>query len=259
MANLNPKRVMIWAHPRSLSTVFELSLASRQETKVFHELYSIAYHFGDDRVYPNDEVTVPGYTYKDVIETLESGFPGNDVILCKDIAFCLDGKYDRLPKGYTHTFLIRDPRRSIVSLCKTYRATDAPLDTLPPTGGVKQLRDLHNYVTDTLNQESIIIDASDLADKPEKIIRKYCEAVEIPYCDSYLSWKPDNIDYWHAIWKHAAIHDTCFGNAVKSTHFKPLPDKGNPFVITDLPPQAQLQVEAALPYYDELFQKRIQP
>ncbi|XP_070581526.1 uncharacterized protein [Ptychodera flava] len=259
MANLHPRRVMIWAYPRSLSTAFELSLASRQETKVFHGLYSMAYHFGDDALYPNDEMTVPGYTFKDVIETLESGFPENDVILCKDMAFCLDGKYDRLPRGYIHTFLIRDPRRSIVSLCKTYRAKGAHLDTLPPTGGVKQLHDLHNYITDTLNQKSIIIDASDLVNHPEKIIRKYCEAVEIPYCDSYLNWKPDKIDHWHTIWKHAAIFESCFGNAVKSTHFKPLPDKGNPSVMTDFPPQAQLQIEAALPYHNELIQKRIQP
>ncbi|XP_070581538.1 uncharacterized protein [Ptychodera flava] len=151
-----------------MSTVFELSLASRTETKVFHELYALAYYHGDERdsKYEDLEWAIEGYTVKDVIKTLEAEYPGKDVILCKDVALCLNGNYDCLPKGYIHTFLIRDPRRSITSFWKILKGLKLPPDMLPPTGGVKQLHDLHNYVTDTLNQESIIIDASDLADQP---------------------------------------------------------------------------------------------
>ncbi|XP_070581561.1 uncharacterized protein [Ptychodera flava] len=257
MANLGPTRVMIWAHQRSLSTVFELSLVSRLESKVFHELYARAYYSGDERVYANQVTNVPGYTFKDAIEILERDYSGKDVILCKDIAMCLDGKYDRLPKGYIHTFLIRDPRLSVRSLCKVLEITNQP-KSMPLTGGVKQLYDLHNYVTNTLKQQSIIIDASDLANQPEKLIRKFCEAVGIPYCESYLNWKPNNTDHWHAVCKDTPLH-VFYNNAVKSTHFKPTHDTNDPVDISRLPHYAQLQIRAALPYYNELFEKRLQP
>ncbi|XP_070580528.1 uncharacterized protein [Ptychodera flava] len=261
MENLQPRqprRIMLWAHQRSLSTAFELSLASRQKTKVFHELYTMAYYYGDERTFENKIASVPGYTFKNAIELLEADYPGKDVIFCKDMALCLDGKYDRLAKGYIHTFLIRDPRQSIASVCKARKVVNAPLLTFPPTGGVKQVYELHNYVTSTLNQQSIIIDASDLANQPEKIIRKYCEAVEIPYCDSYLNWKPNNIGHWPAIWTNTLLR-VYFESAVESTHFKPTLNKDNPVDMSDLPHHAQLQVQAALPYYSELFEKRLKP
>ncbi|XP_070581527.1 uncharacterized protein [Ptychodera flava] len=259
MANLQPKRVMLWAYLRSLSTVFEFSLASRQETEVFHELYTLAYHFGEDRVFQGSEKRVPGYFFKAVIKTLESDCPGKDVMLCKDMAFCLDGKYDRLPKGYIHTFLIRDLRRSIASTCKNYIASNTPLELLPSSGGVKQLYDLHNYVTGTLKQKSIIIDAGDLANHPEKMIHKYCEAVEIPYCDSYINWKENNLEYWHTIWKQTALRNLLFDQAIRSTHFKPTLEKNKQMDIFEVPHQGHLQIETALPYYNELLQKRIRP
>ncbi|XP_070581531.1 uncharacterized protein [Ptychodera flava] len=197
---------------------------------------------------------------KDVTETLEGDYPESDVILCKDLACCLGKNYDSLPKGYVHTFLIRDPRRSISSLCKIHNQLKIPAHMFPSTGGVKQLHDLHNYVTNTLDQKSIIIDAGDLAKEPEKTIRKYCEAVEIPYSDSYLNWTPNNIDHWHAIWKDTAL-EAFFGDAVGSTHFKPLHDrdKDQEMDISDVPHQGQLHIEDALPYYNELFEKRLQP
>ncbi|XP_070581532.1 uncharacterized protein [Ptychodera flava] len=197
---------------------------------------------------------------KDVTETLEADYPESDVILCKDLACCLKNDYDRLPKGYVHTFLIRDPRRSISSLCKIHRQLNTPAHMFAPTGGVKQLYDLHNYVTNTLNQKSIIIDAGDLAKEPEKTIRKYCEAVEIPFSESYLNWKPNNIDHWHAIWKDTALKGFFF-NAIRSTHFKTLHgrDQDQEMDISDVPHYGQLLIEDALPYYRELFEKRLRP
>ncbi|XP_070581558.1 uncharacterized protein [Ptychodera flava] len=202
----------------------------------------------------------PGYTIKYIIETLESDYPGKDVILCKDMVCCIGGGYDRLPKGYSHTFMIRDPRRSIASLCEAYKIIDVPSSMFPSTGGVKQLYDLHNYVTNTLNQKSIIIDASDLTNQPEKTIRKYCEAVEIPYCDSYLNWKPGNIDHWHTICKDMPVKGF-YADAIRSTNFKSPRNREQhqETDISQLPQHCQLSIEAALPYYNELFEKRLRP
>ncbi|XP_070581529.1 uncharacterized protein [Ptychodera flava] len=202
----------------------------------------------------------PGYTIKYVIEMLESDYPGKDVILCKDMVCSLGGGYDRLPKGYNHTFMIRDPRRSIASLCEAQRILDVPSSMFPSTGGVKQLYNLHNYVTNTLNQKSIIIDASDLTNQSEKTIRKYCEAVEIPYCDSYLNWKPNNIDHWHTICKETQF-TAFYGDAIRSTNFKSSchREQNQAIDISNLPQRGQLSIEAALPYYNELFEKRLRP
>ncbi|XP_077980736.1 uncharacterized protein LOC144435966 [Glandiceps talaboti] len=258
MADSEPRRVMLWAHPRTLSTVLELALASRTTTKMFHEIYSVAYHFGDERLFPNPGVTVPGFSFQYVKDTLEADYTGKNVIICKDLPFCLDGKLERLPKGYLHTFLIRDPRRSLASMCKTYGATDTPLEHLPASGGVKAVYDLHKFVTTELKQDSIIIDAHDLSHHPESIIKKYCTATGIPFEDSYLSWKPGNIHHFPDIYKHPVLQDTCFSSAVNSTNFKPLPDQ-HAVDVSQLPHQARIRIDEALPYYKELFERRILP
>ena len=60
-------------------------------------------------------------TYEFVkISMQEDHYPGEQLVFCKDMAYGLQGKYELLPKGYRHTFLIRNPYRAFPSHKKIF-------------------------------------------------------------------------------------------------------------------------------------------
>lgn len=152
-------------------------------------------------------------------------------------------------RGFHWTFLIRHPRRSIPSY---YRCTIPPLSELtgfhefmPSEAGYDELRRLFDYLLDqgiigpakagdeapldeALNDTSsersagsercsiTVIDADDLLNSPEAILKIYCKEVGIDYSPSMLQWgDADNQKYaadafekWYGF-HHDAIDSTC--------------------------------------------------
>lgn len=156
-------------------------------------------------------------------------------------------------RGFHWTFLIRHPRRSIPSY---YRCTVPPLDAItgfhdfmPSEAGYEELRKLFDYllaqniigpakagdkipVDEALNgtgSESgsengdaprraaiTVIDADDLLQNPEAILKVYCKEVGIDYTPKMLEWgDEDNQQYaakafekWYGF-HHDAIDSTC--------------------------------------------------
>lgn len=152
-------------------------------------------------------------------------------------------------RGFHWTFLIRHPRRSIPSY---YRCTIPPLSELtgfdefmPSEAGYDELRRLFDYLLDqgiigpakagdeapldeALNDTSseqggardrcsiTVIDADDLLNSPEAILKTYCKEVGIDYSPSMLQWgDEENQQYaakafekWYGF-HHDAIDSTC--------------------------------------------------
>lgn len=152
-------------------------------------------------------------------------------------------------RGFHWTFLIRHPRRSIPSY---YRCTIPPLSELtgfdefmPSEAGYDELRRLFDYLLDqgiigpakagdeapldeALNDTSseqggasdrcsiTVIDADDLLNNPEAILKTYCKEVGIDYSPAMLQWgDEDNQQYaakafekWYGF-HHDAIDSTC--------------------------------------------------
>ncbi|XP_006816110.1 uncharacterized protein LOC102800842 [Saccoglossus kowalevskii] len=253
----NIRRVMLWAYPRSLSTAMEFSVAALDKIHIFHELYNFAFHNGEDK--PTDRkqsVLVEGFSYRCVKETLEKDYPGKTAIFGKDIAYALDNDYSRLPRGYQHTFIIRDPRKTIPSYYKAATECGIRFDEwLPSSGGVKQLYDLFVYVTEMLGQEAIIIDAYDLCNNPRQILQKYCKKVGLQFQDKMLKWKPGNNDHWYILYKKAFFTEAFKGAAMRSREF--LPMSYETVDMEGLPDYGVKQIEEAMPYYELLYDKRI--
>lgn len=152
-------------------------------------------------------------------------------------------------RGFHWTFLIRHPRRSIPSY---YRCTIPPLSELtgfqefmPSEAGYDELRRLFDYLLDqgiigpakagdeapldeALNDTSsersagsercsiTVIDADDLLNNPEAILKTYCKEVGIDYSPAMLQWgDADNQEYASEAFKkwygfhHDAIDSTC--------------------------------------------------
>ncbi|KAI3394166.1 hypothetical protein diail_3176, partial [Diaporthe ilicicola] len=148
-------------------------------------------------------------------------------------------------RGFHWTFLIRHPRRSIPSY---YRCTIPPLseltgfhDFMPSEAGYDELRRLFDYLLDqgiigpakagdeapldeALNDSErepnscsiTVIDADDLLNNPEAILRTYCKEVGIDYSPAMLQWGDDDnqqyaskaFEKWYGF-HHDAIDSTC--------------------------------------------------
>ncbi|KAK0710924.1 P-loop containing nucleoside triphosphate hydrolase protein [Lasiosphaeris hirsuta] len=152
-------------------------------------------------------------------------------------------------RQFHFTFLIRHPRRAVPSY---YRCTVPPLDKvtgfyhfLPPEAGYDELRRLFDF----LRSEGIVgprraagsgeaearerrsesgegggvsitvIDADDLLDKPDEVIRAYCAEVGIDYSPAMLRWDDEESQELavRSFEKWNGFHD----DAIGSTSLKP--------------------------------------
>ncbi|KAK3368183.1 P-loop containing nucleoside triphosphate hydrolase protein [Podospora didyma] len=142
-----------------------------------------------------------------------------------------------LLRQFHFTFLIRHPRRAIPSY---YRCTVPPLDKvtgfyhfMPSEAGYAELRRLFDFLKaerivgpdiatgkGTGNGITItVIDADELLDKPEDVIRAYCAEVGIDFHPGMLSWEdPESKKLAvRSFEKWNGFHD----DAIGSTSLKP--------------------------------------
>ena len=69
--------------------------------------------------------------------------------------------------------------------------------------GFRQQFEIYKYLKDRLGLIPIVIDSDDLQNDPIRILRKLCDDLEIPYCESMLRWKPGPKAYdgiWGVHW-----------------------------------------------------------
>uniref|UniRef100_A0A1I8GSR1 Sulfotransfer_1 domain-containing protein n=2 Tax=Macrostomum lignano TaxID=282301 RepID=A0A1I8GSR1_9PLAT len=247
------KPTMLWAVPRSISTAFFRAMENHPNTRVYLEPYSKAYYFGPERVSSRyaDQPVQEECTFLSVKNTLESAgsaSPDKQVFV-KDMAYYLYGnKYEPkelLPSGYRHTFLVRDPHKTVKSLYKMSINTQLTgWDSFDEHEiGFKELWSLYELIQTIEDEPPIVIDADDLLQQPEDYFKAYCSRIGLPYEPSMLKWDAarDSIaakDEW-AGWFEGVLGTTSF--------VKPLARKRQPSI--DLPDYVMLSIERNLPYY----------
>ncbi|XP_033124294.1 branched-chain-amino-acid aminotransferase-like protein 1 [Anneissia japonica] len=205
MANNNKLvRVMMWSAPRSMSTAIERSILTLEDAEVFNEMYCAVQHFGSCSSHFPIRLS-PYFSYQWVKDELEKNYPGKNVVFGKDFAYALDGDYRYLPKGFTHTILIRNPNSVFNSIKRVIKNSfllrwfSNRIEThFPDTLLFKHLWDLYTHARDNLQQTPIVIDADDFAKNPEAMMQLYCHKTGIPFRKSMLKWKPTNI--WSINW-----------------------------------------------------------
>ncbi|KAK2194189.1 hypothetical protein NP493_2g22006 [Ridgeia piscesae] len=160
-----------------------------------------------------------------------------------------------LPEGYVHTFLLRDPHKSVYSLYKMSLNKDltgwSRFDAAEV--GFKELYQLFQLVTKTLGHEAVVIDADDLLKYPEPLLRAYCDKVGITFEESMLHWEdtPKEIFEDWMPW---------FEGVLTSKTFQPSPTKPvSPNVVPDLPRHVQRAIDDSMPYYRKMHALRLRP
>src|SRR5205085_452924 len=84
----------------------------------------------------------------------------------------------------TNCFLIRDPREVILSYIK--KNPEPKLEDL----GFAQQCEIFDFVRERTNSSPPVVDAHDVLQNPERILRLLCDAIGVAFDTAMLSWPP---------------------------------------------------------------------
>lgn len=194
--------LVVWSPPRCRSTAFLRMMHERGDFQVVHEPFSHLMDFGSAEfaggVYSTERALM------DALLALAERTP----VFVKDTTdFSYPGllRADDFLRSATHAFIIRHPRETIGS---HYRLNPAlTRDEI----GFARAREIYDAVV-RAGQHPVVLDADDLVNHPEAMVRGYCEAVGIEFRPEALSWRPEVLPAWQRTlrWHTAVAASTGF-------------------------------------------------
>jgi hypothetical protein len=246
MVSDEPVRIAIWSGPRNISTAMMRSFGNRPDTLVVDEPFYAAYLALTGIDHPmREEVIAAGETdWRRVVDTLLA--PRADDI---SVYYQKQMTHHMLPEigrdwlaQMKNAFLIRRPENVLASYVRKREAV-----TLEDIGFVQQA-ELFDLVADALGAPPPVIDARDVLENPNGMLRALCDAVGIRFYDSMLTWEHgfrDTDGVWGAHWYEAVAASTGFA--------PPKPD------VTELPPHLFRIADEARPIYERLSAVKLAP
>lgn len=220
------------------------------------------------------------FKYSWLKEQLEKQEPNKKFVFIKDHSFAIENHMDALPNvPCRHAFLIRHPRQVYTSF-KDVISKRVDFDGIPwdkchvgneavfaPVGDLFQIHHrVWKHFQKNCDHEPIVIDGHDLLSHPEAILPKFFEKMGIPFKESYLEWE-ESPKRTAETWKGSAdfvLLEAQVGatvRAVNSSRFiAPKLPRGTPskeeWTIT---PELKEYIEAAMPFYEEMYESRLKP
>lgn len=205
-------RIAMWSGPRNISTAMMRSWGNRSDTAVIDEPFYAYYLEKTGKDHPMAaEVLASGNTdWRKVARQLTDGpIPGERrVFFQKQMTHHLLPEMDReWLTGLTNCFLIRDPRKVILSYIQ--KNPDPDLDDL----GFVQQCEIFDFVRNRSGSTPPVIDADEVLRNPERTLRLLCDAAGVPFDKAMLSWPPglrDTDGIWAKHWYDAVAKSTSF-------------------------------------------------
>lgn len=260
---------MLWSAPRTLSTCVERVLLESSAIHVHHEPFGVPFYWSkeapssrqaDD---PRRETSFATVAHKVWHAPAPSGV---DAVFSKDHAYyfaphCLH-RLAEFTAGVDvrHSFIIRHPRRAIVSLynksCVDNGGTGYKYFDRAEAGFVAMWSLLCHIEEAAPPGEAPppIIDADDLLEDPEGVLRAYCAALGLPFDSSMLHWgdKPVPRQLRESAWS-GWTEAVCSSPGVVPRMRVPLPS------LDGLPEEVLDAIAEAMPIYEQMHARRIQP
>ena len=195
-------------------------------------------------------------------------------VFVKDIPYVPEDLLPHIPSGFKHTFLIRNPLRTIKSyragMINLFRSRGEIIDEdkfdvvqnnphCPPGLFTKELYDIWKYVCENIDEHPVVIDGDDLLAEPAEVVSAYCQAVGLPYDEKLLRWDSSRSLDVAQTWKVPA-DDLClkipkfYDIAMGSSEFKaakPMPRRDQ------LTPDVIRCVDEVMGYYQEMYDARL--
>ncbi len=239
-------RIAMWSGPRNISTAMMRSWGNRSDTAVLDEPFYAFYLKATGKQHPeSEEVIASGETdWPKVVVECGSGLSaanGPKILYQKQMTHHLLPEVDRDWLGeVANCFLIRDPAEVI---CSYIKKNDDPM--LEDLGFVQQI-EIFDWVRNHTVAVPPVIDAKDVLQNPERILRQLCQAAGVEFDKAMLSWPPglrDTDGVWAKHW---------YGEVAKSTSFQPYRSKNE-----SIPDRLREIHDRCRECYDMLYQYRI--
>jgi hypothetical protein len=234
----------MWSGPRNISTAMMRAWGNRADTVVIDEPFYAYYLERTGKAHPGaEEVVAQGETdWQRIVNHLTGSVPsGKQIFFQKQMTHHLLPEIDReWIVDLTNCFLIRDPREVILSYIKKN-----PEPMLEDLGFVQQQK-IFDFVRDKTGSVPPVVDAKDVLENPERILRLLCNTVGLEFNKAMLSWPPglrDTDGIWAKYW---------YDDVARSTSFQPYkPREG---VVPD---RLREIYEQCRKCYEKLYQHRI--
>ncbi len=230
----------MWSGPRNISTAMMRAWESRSDTRVIDEPFYAHYlrHTGYD--HPGAEEIIGCYEtdWRAVVEGLLADVAEEPIVFQKHMTQHMLEHIDRSWLGaVSNCFLIRDPRRMLLSFSKVI-----PNPGLDQTGLPQQV-ELFNWVRAASASIPPVIEAKDVLRNPERALRKLCAALDVNFDRAMLSWKAgqrESDGIWAKHW---------YASVEKSTGFAPYKEDDTP-----LPAEMNGLLEECRRLYEQMAQ-----
>ncbi len=237
-------RVAMWSGPRNISTAMMRAWGNRDDTIVIDEPFYAYYLKVTGIEHPGaDEVLSIGETdwHKIVADLSGPIASGKRIFFQKQMTHHLLPEIDRgWLAAVTNCFLIRDPREVIHSYIK--KREDPALEDL----GFVQQAEIFEFVRSHTNAVPPVVDARDVLQNPERVLRLLCEAIGVEFSRSMLSWPPglrESDGVWAKHW---------YGEVAKTTSFQPYHPTDS-----DVPERFSEIHKRCRECYEQLYQYRL--
>lgn len=207
--------IYMWSGPRNLSTALMRSFENREDTKVWDEPFYAYYLKETKKNHPlaNEIINKYETNLEKIIDlvTAEKDF----IYFQKHMSHHIIKKIpiNWITKGI-NCFLIRHPKEVLLSYIQKNDLIDSN-----DLGYPAQLR-LFNYIK-TSNKKILVIDAKDLSEKPEIILKKICKKINIPFTEKMLNWpkgRRDSDGIWEKIWYKNVKSSTSFNKILNKEY-----------------------------------------
>ena len=219
---------------------------TRPDTFVIDEPFYSFYLKATGKKHPGvDEIIATGETdWRKVVE--QCGRPlsvprGKKIFYQKQMTHHLLPEIDReWLVGMANCFLIREPREVILSYIK--KQGDPTLEDL----GFVQQAEIFDFVRTRASSIPPIVDAKDVLENPERMLRLLCDAVGVEFSKSMLSWPPglrETDGTWAKHW---------YGEVAKSRSFRQY--KAREGIVPD---RLRELYEQCREYYERLSEYRL--
>ncbi len=184
---MSQRIIAMWSGPRNISTALMRSWASRGDTHVIDEPFYAHYLHATGYDHPGAGEIIAAYEtdWRLVIDQLLANSGSKAIYYQKHMTQHMLDHIDRSwLSEISNCFLIRDPRRMLLSFAKVI-----PNPRLDQTGLPQQV-ELFNTVKQATGQVPPVVAARDVLRDPEGTLRRLCAALDVAFDRAMLGWRP---------------------------------------------------------------------
>ena len=243
---LTPLRIAMWSGPRNISTALMRAWENRADCVVWDEPLYGYYLQATGIQHPGaaEVIASQGTDLDSIIARCTGDIPADrQIFYQKHMTLHLLPEIERSwLSALVNCFLIREPEAVIASYAAV--RTDATLEDI----GFIQQAELFEQVRAMSGEVPMVIDSREFLLDPETMLQAICAKLDIGFVPEMLSW-PKGPRASDGVWAKYWYDSVC-----NSSGFAPYDEKN--YSLSSKDREIALR---AHPYYEELYQYRLQP